>query len=707
MKQFPFSKFIQKTIFLLVFILFFQNKGIGQLLQWNTFGNTGLETTEPSVFNDANISSSNLTLGSGITPASNGNRFGGNNWFDIGNTNPSTIAEAIAGNNYIEFIVTPLGGYTFTPTSFVFNWDKSGTGPQNVVLRSSFDGFSSNIGIVAPTAAIGVSNTIIISGLTELSVATTFRIYGYGATGTGGTGGFDLLTDIVNVQLNGVTCTSVSEPAVNASAYTFSNIGCNGVKISWNSPVANDSSLVVMKAGSDITSDPVDGTTYVASSTYGFGTDIGTSEFVVYNGSGTSVVVTGLSASTTYYFNVFEYNGTLACIDYRTSDEVSSSISTVSCDTCAYMTSALINSCDLLPCREGDNEMLFFNSGNYYVNTDASNITVNYGSSSPAPTTYADSFISNSTAIDSMNADTGCSGVYIDASTLNYIPPNSSFLILNETICADAFDWSSMCAGSNNIYVLFSSDLTWNDQGQFSNSPPASGRFFRTIFEGCTTDYRYDSLNFPLNNGAIAFWSNSGGLASSYDTNGCSLPATVLPIKLLYFTAKFNGKIVDLNWSTTNEINNDYFTIERSSDAFNFEPIGFTKGAGNSYQTLFYSTVDKFPLSGVSYYRLKQTDFDGSFSFSNIESVVFKSSKLEMLNAFHSNEILNVVLNGGVNESINIELYDIIGKKVKETSKQIESNNQIIQIPTVGLSSGIYLLKVYNETDVITRKIKF
>ncbi|MCW1147077.1 choice-of-anchor D domain-containing protein [Flavobacterium lacisediminis] len=196
-----------KLLFTLILVSgFLKNQdSYSQLLQWNTFGNTGTETTEPSVFNNVNVAASNLTQGT-ITPAANANRFGGTGWFNTGNTAAgNTIAEAVAGNDYIQFIVTPNAGFSFTPTSLVFNWDKSGTGPQNVVLRSSVDGFASNIGIVAPTAAIGTSNTITISGLSNITVTTTFRIYGYGATGTGGTGGFDTSTNSVNVQLNGTT----------------------------------------------------------------------------------------------------------------------------------------------------------------------------------------------------------------------------------------------------------------------------------------------------------------------------------------------------------------------------------------------------------------------------------------------------------------------------------------------------------------------
>jgi hypothetical protein len=199
-----------KLKFAVVFLLFcLSNGGYAQLLQWNTYGNTGTELTEPSIFNNANIAAADLQIGPGVNTAGNTLRFGGNNWFDSGNTAAgSTLTEAIAGNNYIQFVVTPNFNYGFTPTSFVFSWGRSGTGPLNVALRSSVDGFASNLGALAALTSLSNNNTITISGLTNISTATTFRLYGYGGTGVLGTGGFDQSAPapgIVNVQLNGTT----------------------------------------------------------------------------------------------------------------------------------------------------------------------------------------------------------------------------------------------------------------------------------------------------------------------------------------------------------------------------------------------------------------------------------------------------------------------------------------------------------------------
>jgi len=188
-----------------------------QLLQWNTFGNLGTETAEPSVFNHSLLLSSSLTLGAGINAAGNGNRFGGTTWFDTGEPSPSTLANAVSQDDYLEFTVTPTGGAQFTPTSFVFSWDHSATGPGSLALRSSADAFGSDLGILTGLATgLTTGNSITISGLAGISSALTFRLYGFGATGTTGSGGFDTGSDLVNVQLNG-TASAIPEPSTYAA----------------------------------------------------------------------------------------------------------------------------------------------------------------------------------------------------------------------------------------------------------------------------------------------------------------------------------------------------------------------------------------------------------------------------------------------------------------------------------------------------------
>ena len=114
---------------------------------------------------------------------------------------------------------------------------------------------------------------------------------------------------------------------------------------------------------------------------------------------------------------------------------------------------------------------------------------------------------------------------------------------------------------------------------------------------------------------------------SIYNTSWTLTSLTsMLPIKLLYFDAQPEEAMVKLSWSTATEINNDYFTVEKSIDGDNFFPIGNVSGSGNSTTTLQYYLDDNKPTYGISYYRLKQTDFDGAFSYSGVVPVNYKKT---------------------------------------------------------------------------------
>jgi hypothetical protein len=94
-----------------------------------------------------------------------------------------------------------------------------------------------------------------------------------------------------------------------------------------------------------------------------------------------------------------------------------------------------------------------------------------------------------------------------------------------------------------------------------------------------------------------------------------------LPIELIDFTASANRQTVDINWKANTEINNDYFTIQRSRDGMHFTDIGKIPGAGTSYISTKYKYTDTNVLQGRWYYRLMQTDFDGKSKSSDIKRV--------------------------------------------------------------------------------------
>ncbi|MBN8703605.1 MAG: hypothetical protein J0M08_11100 [Bacteroidetes bacterium] len=110
-------------------------------------------------------------------------------------------------------------------------------------------------------------------------------------------------------------------------------------------------------------------------------------------------------------------------------------------------------------------------------------------------------------------------------------------------------------------------------------------------------------------------------LANNFYIGTTDVANSPLPIELLSFDAKLNSDVVDVEWETATEINCDYFIVEKTIDGDNFEFVSKVAGAGNSFSVQKYSTVDTNPYDGVSYYRLKQVDFDGSFTYSNLVAV--------------------------------------------------------------------------------------
>lgn len=182
-----------------------------------------------------------------------------------------------------------------------------------------------------------------------------------------------------------------------------------------------------------------------------------------------------------------------------------------------------------------------------------------------------------------------------------------------------------------------------------------------------------------------------------------------LPVELLTFTAAYTAfNTVDLKWSTASETNNDYFTVERSADATQFDQLAIVDGAGNSDHILKYAAIDNSPLDGISYYRLKQTDFDGHYKYSTTVSVQKKETEFDIINTYlqETQGSLQVHFSCSGNCLVYIDLYDMSGQKVYSDYQQIPEGNPGIEIPAKDFAHGIYLLKVQSADKVISRKIK-
>lgn len=172
-----------------------------------------------------------------------------------------------------------------------------------------------------------------------------------------------------------------------------------------------------------------------------------------------------------------------------------------------------------------------------------------------------------------------------------------------------------------------------------------------------------------------------------------------LPIELLYFKATLNKKEVLLDWKTTTQTNNDFFSIERSTDALTWQTIQQIKGAGTSVEPMHYTSTDHEPLKGESYYRLKQTDYDKAFSYSSIVSVS-QPDDVVMIYPNPVNDKLYIVTEGDI--SLVASFLTIDGRAIDVIINKEDSK---LWMDVSSLDKGIYTLKLQMADHIFYKKI--
>ncbi len=165
----------------------------------------------------------------------------------------------------------------------------------------------------------------------------------------------------------------------------------------------------------------------------------------------------------------------------------------------------------------------------------------------------------------------------------------------------------------------------------------------------------------------------------------------ILPIELLYFEANQKDNVIAITWSTVTELNNDYFTVNRSRDGILFEEIGRVDGADNTSAEQNYSVIDPRPIDGVSYYRLKQTDHDGQFEEFDIVSVYFNKSLSVPTSIYPNPGDQFAFLDRNVSiESISV--YDMSGRNIT-SHICLKKLGNAIQLDLSSLQKGKYLVR--------------
>ena len=204
------------------------------------------------------------------------------------------------------------------------------------------------------------------------------------------------------------------------------------------------------------------------------------------------------------------------------------------------------------------------------------------------------------------------------------------------------------------------------------------------------------------------------GTTTGFSPFGVKKEAAALPIDLISFSAELNGNQVDLEWVTGSEINNDYFTIEKSRDGIDFEEVNRIEGAGNSSHTLTYTDVDYDVWQGVSYYRLKQTDFDGRYSYSQLELINNSNRSLSQgadVNVYpnpNNGLNLNVVATGlAADELVLVQVLDITGKEFVSsiTFTNFNGDLEVLLETSDRLPPGTYFVRGSTGKDSFNKRL--
>jgi hypothetical protein len=229
-----------------------------------------------------------------------------------------------------------------------------------------------------------------------------------------------------------------------------------------------------------------------------------------------------------------------------------------------------------------------------------------------------------------------------------------------------------------------------------------------TITESTLRAQRHDLLVWSPPSGTINTTSNILTVSGVNDFNTIWALAgntSPLPIELLSFTAEpvDNSQII-CKWVTVSEINNDYFTVERSVDGYTFEDVGIIDGAGNSTVVLEYDFTDKYTYRGTSYCRLKQTDFDGSNYWSKIVAVTLQNISSGGVTVYPNPSAGIFYVNSlGVDHQIKrLIIFDITGRAVMDM-QEINSNSSLLDMTE--FANGVYTITVYANDQRKTIKV--
>ena len=206
-----------------------------------------------------------------------------------------------------------------------------------------------------------------------------------------------------------------------------------------------------------------------------------------------------------------------------------------------------------------------------------------------------------------------------------------------------------------------------------------------------------------VNSYAVGLLAQGKAFNVAYDGSGCILlvaPVVLtqpLPVELTRFGALLQKDGVRVSWETATERDCDYFAVERSGDGRNFAEVTQVAGNGTSSAKRSYATLDVTPLPGVSYYRLRQVDFDGTAHYSPVEAVTNSGRSVAALYPNPATTEVNILFAEALSGSLDIQIMDAAGRVVWREHREQSNGDRLLRVPTAQLpAAGLYFVQVQN-----------
>jgi hypothetical protein len=281
-------------------------------------------------------------------------------------------------------------------------------------------------------------------------------------------------------------------------------------------------------------------------------------------------------------------------------------------------------------------------------------------------------------------------------STYTNVDPTKLLINIVPNSIPDTIKLHTPLANANYNYLLrFTGKETFNDSVRLILFDHYTLNQF--VIDSASSVYAFSTV---LNNAASR-------MADRFSLIIGSVPQQ-LPVKLVSFSAhKRTDGLIDLNWNTASEKQNKNFEVQRSADGILFETIGLVNGSGNTSITSKYNFTDANPVNGITYYRLKQNDYNGNYTLSNVVLIDASGEKLAVtlkpvVYPTPADEVLYLEVNNIAETTVHMSIVDVMGSTVYEEQILADEPNYVYPLDINNLKKGLYVIKIKTNNQQAT-----